>query len=98
MALSRVMQVMNFNNEFGFSELAQIQRQFGLTNSGTYKMMKGYIKEGLVKHERIFYHRQGIYRATRLGATLTCIPKLDKVPVGNYAHQIAVIETYMQFM
>ena len=98
MALSRVMQVMNFINEFGFCELPQIQRQFGLTNSGTYKMMKGYIKEGLVKHERIFYHRHGIYRATRLGATLTCIPKLDKVPVGNYAHQIAVIETYMQFM
>lgn len=96
--MRRVTEVLSFINEFGFCELPQIQEKFGLTMSGTYKMLKSYIDEDLLIHERIFYHLHGIYRATRLGATFTCIPRLSKVPIGNYAHQIAVIETYMQFM
>jgi hypothetical protein len=95
---SRDKRIIKFVNEFGFCELPQIQKQFGLSKHRAYKVMQRLIEREYILHERIFFHRHGIYRATRLGAQLTSVPMLDKVPVGIYQHQLAVIETYIKFM
>jgi len=95
---NRDIRIINFINEFGFCEIPQIEKQFGLNKPRAYKVMQRLIKHGYVHHERIFYHRHGVYRVTRLGAQLTGLPRLDKVPVGIYEHQLAVIEIYIQLM
>ena len=90
--------IIRFINEFGFCELPQIEKQFGLSKHRAYKVMQRLVKYGYVIHERIFYHRHGIYRVTCEGAQLTGLPRLYKVPVGIYEHQLAVIEIYIQLM
>ena len=90
--------IIKFINEFGFCEMPQIEKQFGLNKPRAYKIMQRLVKHGYVIHERIFYHRHGIYRVTREGAQLTGLPRLVKVPVGIYEHQLAVIEIYIQLM
>ncbi|OGT57570.1 MAG: hypothetical protein A3F14_05570 [Gammaproteobacteria bacterium RIFCSPHIGHO2_12_FULL_43_28] len=90
--------IIKFINEFGFCEIPQIEKQFGLNKARAYKIMQRLVKRGYVIHERIFYHRHGIYRVTRQGAQISGLPRLDKVPVGIYEHQIAVIEIYIKLM
>lgn len=90
--------IIRFINEFGFCEMPQIEKRFELNKPRAYKIMQRLVKRGYVIHERIFYHRHGIYRATREGAQLTGLPKLYKVPVGIYEHQLAVIEIYIKLM
>lgn len=94
----RDMRIIKFINQFGFCEMPQIEKQFGLNKPRAYKIMQRLVKRGYVIHERIFFHRHGIYRVTREGARLTCLPKLDKVPVGVYEHQLAVVEIYIKLM
>ena len=95
---NRNIKIIRFINEFGFCELPQIQKQFGLNKSNAYKVMQRLIKDGYVMHERIFYHRHGVYRVTRNGASVSGLPMLSQVSVGNYEHQIAVIEIYIKLM
>jgi hypothetical protein len=95
---SRDMRIIKFINEFGFCELPQIQKQFALSKHRAYKVMQRLVEREYVMHERVFFHRHGIYRATRLGAQFTDVPMLDKVPVGIYEHQLAVIEIYIKLM
>jgi hypothetical protein len=90
--------IIRFINEFGFCEISQIEKRFGLNKPRAYKVMQRLVKRGDVIHERIFYHRPGIYRVSREGAQLTGLPMLDKVPVGIYEHQLAVIEIYIKLM
>lgn len=98
MYTNRNSEILRFINEFGFCELPQIQKRFGLSKTRAYKIMQRLIKHGYVIHERIFYHRHGIYRVTRDGAEISGLPMLSQVSVGNYEHQIAVIETYIKLM
>jgi hypothetical protein len=95
---NRDVKIIKFINEFGFCELPQIEKQFELSRHRAYKIMQRLTTRGYIKHERIFYHRHGVYRATRLGAEITGYPMLDKVPAGIYEHQLAVIETYIQLI
>jgi hypothetical protein len=90
--------IIKFINEFGFCEMPQLEKHFGLNKPRAYKIMQRLVKRGYVIHERIFYHRHGIYRVTRDGAQISGLPMLDKVPVGIYEHQLAVIEIYIKLM
>jgi len=89
-------EIMTFINQFGFCEMPQIEKMFSLRKPRNYKVMQRLVREGLVIHERIFYHRHGIYRLSKTGAEFTDLPAIDKVYTANYHHQLMVIEVYMQ--
>jgi hypothetical protein len=95
---SRDHRIVKFINEFGFCELPQIQKQFGLSRHRAYKVMQRLMERGYIRHERVFFHRHGIYRATRAGAQQSGLPMLSKIPIGIYEHQLAVIEVYIKLM
>lgn len=89
-------EILKFINQFGFCEMPQIEKRFGLKKPRSYKVIKRLVRECFVIHERIFHHRHGIYRLSKSGAELTDLPAIDKVSVANYHHQLMVIEVCMQ--
>lgn len=58
--------------------------------------MQRLVKKGLVIHERLLHGKHGIFRLSRDGAGHTDLPAIEKVYLGNYDHQLMVIEVYMQ--
>jgi DNA-binding Lrp family transcriptional regulator len=90
----RDINILNFINEFGFCELPHIQDRFGIQRPRCYQIMQRLVKAGLVKHQRIFYERHGIFRVTSSGAQYTKLPALEKIPLGNYDHHLMVIKVY----
>jgi hypothetical protein len=93
---AREVQILHFINEFGFCEMPYIQRQFGLKKARSYQLITRLIDMGLVLHERVFHSRHGLYRLTKKGAAYTQLPELAKVPVGNYEHQLMIIDVYLK--
>jgi len=92
----RDLEILNFINDFGFCEMPQLERRFGLKKPKSYMLINRLIKVGLVKHERLFYGRHGLYRLTKKGAQHTELPPLAKVVLGNYRHDIRLIEVYLK--
>lgn len=90
--------IMRFINDFGFCEMPHIVKQFGLNKPRNYKVMQRLVQGGYVIHERVFYYRHGIYRLSKKGAEHTGLPVLNKIPVGIYEHQMALIEVYIKLM
>lgn len=90
----RDIEILKFINEFGFCEICQIQKQFGLRKARSYQIMERLIKADLVKHERIFFGRNGVYSLTKAGADCTDLPPLSNIPKDNYNHQLTVIDVY----
>jgi DNA-binding PadR family transcriptional regulator len=88
--------ILKFINEFGFSEMPQIERRFGLKKPRSYQLLTRLVEEGYVKHERVFHGRHGIYRLSRKGAKLTHLPPLARVPLANYKHDITLMEVYLR--
>ena len=94
----RDMEIMRFINEFGFCEITQIEKRFGLKKPRSYQIMQRLTKENLIKHERVFHGKHGIFYLTRQGANYTDLPALKNIPKDNYTHQLTVIEIHLQLM
>lgn len=96
MLTERDVEILNFINHFGFCEMPQVEKRFNVRGARGYQLMQRLIQMGLVKHERIFYGRHGIFRLTSKGASYTSLPPMDKVPVGIYEHQLNIIEVFLK--
>jgi predicted transcriptional regulator len=94
----RDMKIMRFINEFGFCEMPQIEKMFGLRKPRNYKVMQRLVKAELVMHEYVLRNRHGIYRLTREGAECTDYPMLKYVSLGSYLHQLTVVDVYLKLM
>lgn len=92
----RDLEILNFINDFGFCEMPQLEQRFKLRKPKNYMLINRLIKVGLVKHERLFYGRHGVYRLTRKGARHTELPPLTKIVLGNYKHDLKLIEVYLK--
>ena len=92
----RDIEILNFINDFGFCEMPQLQARFNLRKPKNYMLINRLIKVGLVKHERLFYGRHGLYRLTRKGAQYTELPPLNKIILGNYKHDVKLMEVYLK--
>ena len=93
---TRDIEILQFVNEFGFCEMPHLDARFGLCKPRNYQVVGRLVKAGLLRHERVFYGRHGIYRLTPRGAKLTDLPALAKIPMGNYSHCISLIEVYLK--
>jgi hypothetical protein len=91
----RDIQILHFINDFGFCEMPQVQKMFGLVKRRSYQIMERLIAAGLVKHERVFHGRHGIYRLSKKGAGHTSLPALARITLGNYNHSLAVLDVYL---
>lgn len=91
----RDLAILQFINDFGFCEIPHIQKRFALGNRRTYQLMERLIEVGLVKHERIFHDRHGIFRLTKKGATHTDLPALARITLAHYNHSLAVLDVYL---
>ena len=96
---NRDIEILKFINEFGFCEIVQIEKKFGLKKPRCYQVMQRLIKANLVIHERVFHARNGVFYLTYQGAT-TCtdLPSIKNIPKDNYLHQLTIIEIYFQLM
>ena len=94
----RDMEILEFINEFGFCEMPQIERRFGLKKPRSYKVVKRLVNAGLVIHEYVLRNKHGIYRLTREGAECTDLPILKYISLGSYLHQLTVVNVYLELM
>jgi len=92
---TRDIAILEFINMFGFCETAQLNRRFELRCPRNYQVMNRLIKAGLVTHQRVFHDRPGIYRLTKRGAGFTDLPPLSRLRLGNYRHDVMVIDLYL---
>lgn len=92
----RDLAILDFINQFGFCEMPHLDHRFGLHKPRNYQVINRLIDARLVTHERVFYGRHGIYRLTTQGAKLTVLPPLARLPLGNYTHDITLIEVYLR--
>ena len=91
----RDLKILQFINDFGFCEMPQIEKMFGLVKPRSYQIMQRLVAVDLVKHERIFHGRHGIYRLTKKGAGYTELPALARITLANYNHSLAVLDIYL---
>lgn len=91
----RDMRILSFINDFGFCEMPQIEKMFGLVKPRSYQIIQRLIAAGLVKHERVFHGRHGIYRLSKKGASHTDLPALARVSLAHYNHSLAVLDVYL---
>lgn len=90
--------ILNFINEFGFCEMPQIERKFGVKTPRSYKVMQRLVKAGLVCHERVFYNRHGAFYLSHEGAKYTQLPAILNLPKDNYKHQLTIMEVYFKLI
>ncbi|MFU8797325.1 MAG: hypothetical protein ACNA7Y_01315, partial [Gammaproteobacteria bacterium] len=89
-------EVLKFINDFGFCEMPHLDARFGFKKPRNYQVMQRLIDAKLVKHERVFYGRHGIYRLSRAGSRYTDLPPLARVPLGSYQHEVTLINVYLK--
>lgn len=92
----RDLEILHFINQFGFCEMPHLDKRFAMRKPRNYQVINRLVKAGLMKHERVFYGRHGIYRLSPKGAKLTTLPPLARIPLANYTHDITLIEVYLQ--
>tara|TARA_R110000868_G_scaffold207266_7_gene456253 strand:+ start:105 stop:722 length:618 start_codon:yes stop_codon:yes gene_type:complete len=98
MIKERDVAILKFINQFGFCEMPHLDRQFNLHKPYNYELLKKLINKGLIEHEPMFYQRHGIYRLTTEGAKHTNLPRLKKVPLWKYEHEMQLIQVYFELM
>jgi len=91
----RDIRILHFINDFGFCEMPQIEKMFGLVKRRCYQVMDRLVTAGLVKHERVFHGRHGIYRLSKKGAGHTDLPALARISLAHYNHSLAVLDVYL---
>ncbi len=94
--IQRDLEIMRFINEFGFCEITQIEKRFGLKKPRSYQIMQRLVNEKLVIHKKIFHGRNGIFYLSKQGATHTDLPAIINVPIAVYDHQLAIIELFFK--
>ncbi|OGT38344.1 MAG: hypothetical protein A3F11_05830 [Gammaproteobacteria bacterium RIFCSPHIGHO2_12_FULL_37_14] len=94
----RDIEILSFINDFGFCEIIQIEKKFGLHRPRSYQVMQRLSKEKLVIHERVFHGRNGIFYLSKMGASHFDLPAITNVPVAIYDHQLAIIDTYFRLI
>lgn len=94
----RDISILKFINEFGFCEIAQLSQRFAWKKPRNYQIMQRLVQAGLVKHERIFYGKHGIYRLSQKGAEYTDLPPLARVPLHQYRHELLLIRLHFKLM
>lgn len=94
----RDVEILNFINEFGFCEMPQIEKKFGVKTPRSYKVMQRLVKAGLVSHERVFYNRHGAFYLTHEGAKHTPLPAISNLPKDIYKHQLTIMEVYFKLI
>lgn len=87
----RDIHILTFINDFGYCGIGHLNQRFRLNKPRNYQIMKRLSKANLIKHERIFYQRPGIFRVTKKGAAYTSLPPLKKIILGNYEHDLKTI-------
>jgi hypothetical protein len=92
----RDIEILRFINDFGFCEMPHLDKRFEWSKPRNYQVIERLLKMGLLKHERVFYGRPGIYRLTLKGACYTDLPAMQRVPLGNYAHEVVLIDVYLR--
>lgn len=92
----RDVKILRFINDFGFCELRQIMRYFDINQSNAYKIMKRLCKHELVRHERLYLRKPGVYQLSRQGAAYTELPSLKKLPESLYQHQLKIVDVFIQ--
>ncbi len=90
----REVEVIKFINEFGYCEMPQVMRRFGLQKTRVYEMLQRLVEAKLLCHERILYGHHGVYYATHKGARYTDLPAIERVTIGRYAHQMVMLNVY----
>lgn len=88
----RDIEILKFINDFGFSQMPQLEKRFQLRSPRSYQIMQRLVQKGCVQHERVFHNQPGIYRLTKKGASYTSLRPMDKIPIGNYEHQVLITE------
>lgn len=91
----RDMKILHFINDFGFCEMPQIEKMFALAKPRSYQIIQRLIEAGLVKHERVFHGRHGIYRLSKKGASHTDLPAPLRISLAHYNHSLAVLDVYL---
>lgn len=92
----RDLAILQFINDFGFCEMPHLDRRFGLKKPRNYQVVNRLVEAGLVAHERVFHGRHGIYRLSAKGASYTDLPALQRVALGNYHHDVMLIDVYLK--
>ena len=92
----RDISILQFINDFGFCEMPHIDKRFNLKKPRNYQIINRLIDAGLVKHERIFFGRHGIFRLSNAGAKYTKLPPLFRLALANYSHDMALIEVHLK--
>jgi hypothetical protein len=93
---ARDIEILRFINEFGFCEMPHLDKRFGWNKPRNYQVIERLLRMELLRHERVFYGRPGIYRLTQKGASYTDLPAMRCVPLGNYVHEVTLIDVYLQ--
>jgi len=90
--------ILRFVNEFGFCEINQIMKRFGMKKSTAYLSMQLLIRLGLVIQARIIQGRRGAYIVTHRGITLLelDLPQVRKISLVTYEHHLVVIDVYLK--
>lgn len=91
----RDMEILKFINEFGFFEMPQIEKRFNMKKPRSYQVMSRLIDAELVKHQRIFHGRHGVFYLSKRGADCTDLPPIKGIPKDNYIHQLKIIDLYL---
>lgn len=89
----RDVEIIKFINDFGYCEMPQIMERFSLKRTWMYEIVGRLIEEKLVGHKYLL-HWQRIYFVTHKGARYTDLPPVSRIPVGQYEHQMHVINIY----
>ena len=92
----RDVQILVFINEFGFCTLQHLETQFCFKKPRSSQIMRRLVNAGLVVYDRIFYERPGVYHLTQKGARYTGLPPLKRIPLGNYIHEITLLDVYLK--
>jgi len=92
----RDVEILQFINLFGFCEMPHLDKRFGWAKPRNYQVVNRLVEAGLLRHERVFYGRHGIYRLTVKGAKFTGLPPLARIPLANYTHDVTLIEVYLR--
>jgi predicted transcriptional regulator len=92
----RDVDILQFVNEFGFCDMPQIRKRFGLKRAWMYEVMKKLVDAGLLHHQYILHGRHGVYSVTTKGAAYSDLSTIDRVSIGQYEHQISIIKVYIK--
>ena len=84
--------IIKFINNVGYCTPFQLRRRLKCRIKNVYKIVGRLIDAGLVRHQRIYHDKPGIYYLTSAGARHSPLPAIDRVSKGIYDHQIKLVD------